>query len=137
MDASRLRSLPLFSSLSRREVRKIAQWADEVEVPAGEALTEEGEFAHEFFIIEEGTAQVSIDDQVVTEMGPGDFFGEIGLMESERRTASVVAITPMRLVVMFQKEFGTMASEEPEVADKLRAAVAERLAVNRGKHTAD
>ena len=137
MDAARLRSLPLFSSLSRREIRKVARWADELDVPAGTELAKQGEFAHEFFVIEEGTAQVSVDGEVIDELGPGDFFGEIGLMESERRTASVTAITPMRLVVMFQKEFATMASQEPEVADKLRTAITERLAGRDGKKTAD
>lgn len=109
----------------------MAQWADELEVDEGTHLARQGEFAHEFFVIEEGTAQVTIAGEVIAELGPGDFFGEIGLLESQRRTASVVAASPMRLVVMFQKEFSTMAMEEPKVTEKLRAVMTERLQVNR------
>ena len=63
----------------------------------------------------------------MAELGPGDFFGEIGLIETERRTATVVATQPMRLIVMFQREFKQMEQEMPVVADRIRAAIRARL----------
>ncbi|HZD22038.1 MAG TPA: cyclic nucleotide-binding domain-containing protein [Acidimicrobiia bacterium] len=129
MDAHRLKKLPPFDHLSRRERSQVARWADEVEIDAGTELVSEGAFAHEFFVIEEGNAEVTRDGQHVADLGPGDFFGEIALMESDHhRTATVTALSPMRLVVMFQQEFGTMASEIPEVAETLHRAIKDRLA---------
>ena len=78
-------------------------------------------------MIEEGSADVIQHGERVAELGPGDFFGEIGLIETERRTASVVATTPMKLIVMFQREFKAMEQEMPVVADRIRAAIRARL----------
>ncbi|HYH27300.1 MAG TPA: cyclic nucleotide-binding domain-containing protein [Actinomycetota bacterium] len=127
MDADRLRDIPLFSSLSRDERERVAQWADEVEVGAGKHLADEGDFAHEFFAIEEGTAEVTVRGERVAELGPGDFFGEIALVETERRTASVIATSPMRLIVMFGRDFREMESEIPEIAERITATVRERM----------
>ncbi|HZT91411.1 MAG TPA: cyclic nucleotide-binding domain-containing protein [Gaiellaceae bacterium] len=127
MDAKRLEGIPLFSTLSRREREQVAQWADEVTVDEGRELAREGSFAHEFFVIEDGAAEVRQDGSSIGELGPGDFFGEIGLLETERRTASVVATTPLTAIVMFQREFRQMERELPDVADKIRAAIRARL----------
>jgi CRP-like cAMP-binding protein len=127
MDAKDLEGVALFSSLSGKERAQIARHADEVSVPDGTALAREGEFAHEFFVVEEGTAEVRKGDEVINELGPNDFFGEIGLLESDRRTASVVATSPMKLIVMFQREFRQMEHDYPDVADRLRAAIRARL----------
>jgi CRP/FNR family transcriptional regulator, cyclic AMP receptor protein len=127
MDAKRLEGVGFFSSLSKKELGKLAQWTDEVSVPEGHVLVTEGQFAHEFFIIEDGSAEVTQNSERIAELGPGDFFGEIGLLESERRTASVVATTPMELIVMFQREFRQMEREMPAVADRIRSAIRARL----------
>jgi CRP/FNR family transcriptional regulator, cyclic AMP receptor protein len=127
MDASRLEGVGFFSSLSKKELGKLAQWTDEVSVDAGHELATEGQFAHEFFVIEEGSAEVTKNGERIAELGPGEFFGEIGLLETERRTASVVATTPMQLIVMFQREFKQMEREMPGVADRIRAAIRARL----------
>jgi len=127
MDEKRLTDVALFSSLSKAELRRLAQWTDEVAVPAGERLATEGSFAHEFFVIQSGTADVTQNGECIAELGPGDFFGEIGLLETARRTASVVATTPMELIVMFQREFRQMEQEMPAVADRVRAAIRARL----------
>jgi CRP/FNR family transcriptional regulator, cyclic AMP receptor protein len=128
MDAKELEHVALFSSLSKKEREQIAQHADVVEVPEGTELATEGTFAHEFFVIEQGSAEVRSGDTVINELGPGDFFGEIGLIETERRTATVVATTPMRLIVMFQREFRQLEHDQPSVADRIHAAIRARLA---------
>jgi CRP-like cAMP-binding protein len=127
MDSTRLEGVGIFSGLSKKELGQLAQWTDEVSVSAGQALAAEGTFAHEFFVIEEGSAEVTQDGERIAELGPGEFFGEIGLLETERRTASVVATTPMQLIVMFQREFKQMEKEMPAVADRIRTAIRARL----------
>jgi CRP-like cAMP-binding protein len=127
VDAKRLSGVAIFSSLSKKDLERLAQWTDEVEVPAGETLAEQGRFAHEFFVIEDGAAEVRQNGDRIAELGPGDFFGEIGLLETERRTASVVATTPMRVIVMFQREFKQMEQEMPSVATLVRSAIRARL----------
>jgi CRP-like cAMP-binding protein len=127
MDAKRLEGVGLFSTLSKDDLRRIAEWTDEVSVPAGRELAREGSLAHEFFVIEAGSAEVRKGDETVAELGPGDFFGEIGLLESEQRTATVVATTPLRVIVMFGREFRQMEQEMPAVADRVRSAIRARL----------
>ena len=127
MDARQLEGVSLFSGLSKQERGTLARWTDEVSVPAGYALATEGHFAHEFFVIEEGSAEVTRNGERIAELGPGEFFGEIGLLETERRTASVVATTPMKLIVMFQREFTQMERDLPAVADRIRSAIRARL----------
>ncbi|HEV7641205.1 MAG TPA: cyclic nucleotide-binding domain-containing protein [Gaiellaceae bacterium] len=127
MDATRLEGVGIFSGLSKKELGKLAQWTDEVSVSAGESLAREGQFAHEFFVIEEGSAEVTQNGERIAELGPGEFFGEIGLLETDRRTASVIATTPMELIVMFQREFKRMERDMPAVADRIRAAIRARL----------
>ena len=127
MDPGRLDGLPLFEALSKKDRAQVAMWADEVDVGSGIELASEGSYAHEFFVIEAGTAQVTRHGQPIAELGPGDFFGEIALLGSDHhRTATVTASTPMRLVVMFQTEFRTMAERMPHVADQLREAIRAR-----------
>jgi CRP-like cAMP-binding protein len=129
MDAARLKSIPLFASLDKSELEQVARWTDEIDVPGGTKLTKQDGFAHEFAVIEEGTAEVLKDGEKITELGPGDFFGEIGLIdESARRTATVIATTPMRLVVMFGRDFRQMEREMPSLADRIRSVMEERLA---------
>jgi CRP/FNR family transcriptional regulator, cyclic AMP receptor protein len=127
VDANRLKSIPLFADLSDREREDVARFADEVEVQAGKTLAEEGQFAYEFFVIEQGTANVTKDGRVIATLGPDDFFGEIGLVESERRTATVVSTTPMELIVIFGPNFRRLERELPEVATQIRTAIQERL----------
>jgi CRP-like cAMP-binding protein len=129
MDASRLKSIPLFASLGKQDLEKVARQADEIDVREGARLTKQDGFAHEFAIIEDGTADVLKGDEKIAEMGPGDFFGEIGLHEeSHRRTATVVATSPMTLIVMFERDFRQMERDLPAVADQIRKVMEERLA---------
>ena len=127
MNANRVRDVPVFSHLSRSELERVAGWLQSFSVPEGDVLVREGASAHEFFLIEDGEAAVLEDGEHVAMLGPGDFFGEIGLIETGRRTASVVATTPMDVIVMYRDAFEQMKKELPTVADQVQAAIRSRL----------
>ena len=126
MDQDRLKCIPLFAGLKRGERKALAPRTDEVVLEQGRAIVREGEWAYEFFAIEEGTVEVRRGEQLLAELGPGDFFGEMGLMADTRRNATVTATTPVKVVVMTAQAFRQTAREMPEVADKIRAAIEER-----------
>ena len=126
MEEARLAKLPLFERLSKKELRAVARFADEVDLGEGKRLVDEGDFSQEFFVIEDGSAEVLIGGERVAELGPGDFFGEMGLLEHQQRNASVVATSPLTVVVMTGGAFRQMAREMPEVGERIRAAVKER-----------
>jgi CRP-like cAMP-binding protein len=126
MDESRLRSIPLFDSLSPDAQRSIAQHADELDIPEGTQLARQGEFAYEFFVIEEGTADVLRDDERIAELAPGDFLGEMGIVGRVVRNATVVTTSPARVVVMSEQDFRSMARTNPAVAGRITAAVEQR-----------
>jgi CRP-like cAMP-binding protein len=126
MDEARIESIPLFSGLSRKERRALAPRADEIDLAEGRSLVREGEWSYEFFAIMDGTVEVRRGEQLLAELGPGDFVGEMGLMEDTRRNATVTATSPVRVVVMTAQAFRQTAREVPEVAEKIRAAIEER-----------
>jgi CRP/FNR family transcriptional regulator, cyclic AMP receptor protein len=126
VDESRLASIDLFSSLSKRERREISQYADEIDVPEATQLVREGEFAYEFFVIEEGSAEVVRDGDHVADLGPGDFLGEMGIVGKTQRNASVVARSPMRVIVLSEQDFRGISRAFPDVGDRIRQAVEER-----------
>jgi CRP/FNR family transcriptional regulator, cyclic AMP receptor protein len=129
VDPKDLKSVPLFASLTDAELRLVAQQADEVDVREGKQLITEGRFAYEFFAIQEGTVEVARDGVAIRTLGPGDFFGELGLTVSDRRTATVVATSPMRLIVLTAAQFHAIEGQMPSIADKIRAAIRERQPV--------
>jgi CRP-like cAMP-binding protein len=131
MDPREVQSIPLFAGLSKDDQKVVAQYADEVDVPAGKVLAEEGRLAYEFFAIRDGTADVTLGGQHAATLGPGDFFGEIGLLGGERRVASVVAASPMSLVVLTGSQLRAIDSRMPGVAERIRSAMAQRIAANR------
>jgi CRP/FNR family cyclic AMP-dependent transcriptional regulator len=126
VDERRLTAIPLFASLSRRDARQVALVADEVEVDEGSFLVREGEFAYEFFALESGHVAVRHGDEHVADLGPGDFFGEMGLMGDLRRNASVVATERVRAAVITGSNFRFLARVLPGVCDQIRDAIAER-----------
>ncbi len=127
MREEELKAVPLFASLSKKELQELAKHTDEVQVLAGKRLANQGELAYEFFVITEGSAEVTQADRKIREMGPGDFFGEIGLLESERRTATVTATSPMSLIVMTGRDLRDADRTLPELAEKIRQTLKERL----------
>lgn len=128
MDVKALQAIDVFAGLSKAELEKLSRWTFELEVPAGEELTQEGRLAHEFFVIEDGAAEVRQNGERIAELGAGDFFGEIGLLETQRRTATVTATTDLRVIVMSAHEFRRLDQELPAVADRVRSAIRARLA---------
>ena len=127
MDEAHLKSVPLFQGLSKRDRRRMCQLADVVDVPQGTDLVREDEFAYEFFVIEEGEVEVSRHEGGhVANLGPGDFFGEMGVLDDVRRNASVVSRTALTAIVMTTQDFRAMSREMPAVAERIRATVAER-----------
>jgi CRP/FNR family cyclic AMP-dependent transcriptional regulator len=129
VDALRLRSVPLFADLSDDECGQIAAKGELLEVPAGAELASQGEFGYSFFIVEEGTADVWIDGERCGRLGPGDVFGEIGLLVTGRRTASVTSSTPMRLLALFDHDFRRLTAEIPAFERCLRHLMASRFGV--------
>ena len=111
-----------------KEREKIARWADAVDLPAGKHLLDEGRLPHEFFVIVDGEVEVLHDGKRLATLGPGEFFGEIALIEHGRRTASVVTTTPTTLAVMSPASFAAMRREMAEVALRIDDAIRERLA---------
>lgn len=128
MDAKSLEAVPLFAGLSQKDREKVARWADTVDLPAGKHLLEEGRLPHEFFVILEGQVEVSHGDEHLATLGPGDFFGEIALIEHGRRTATVAAASPTTLAVMSPTSFDAMRREMPRVAERVEAVIRERIA---------
>jgi CRP-like cAMP-binding protein len=128
VDPKRLRDVPFFADLGKHDLERVGRWTDEVEVQEGTVLGRQGSVAYEFFVIEDGAADVTVDGERVATLGPGDFFGEIGLLERERRTATVTAATPMRVIVIFGREFRELERELPQLAARVRLAIGDRLA---------
>ena len=131
MDPARLREIPLFSGLSERQPKRLAEHVREVEVPRGEHLVDEGQFAYEFFVIEDGRAAVVSGSMHLADLGPHDFLGEIGLVRRGQRTASVIATSPIKALVMSRQDFRRMTRALPSVARQIDAAIEERLERNR------
>ena len=127
MNPNRLRDIEMFNHLSKSELERLAGWFEAYSIPEGDLLVREGASAQEFFLIEEGEAAVLEDGERIAMLGTGDFFGEIGLVETGRRTASVVATTPMDVIVMYRDEFEQMKKELPTVADRIHDAIRARL----------
>jgi CRP/FNR family transcriptional regulator, cyclic AMP receptor protein len=126
LDTARLKSLPLFEEVSDEDLERIAPFVSEVSVSAGKTLVEEGDYAYEFMAIEEGEAEVRRGEEVVATLGAGDFFGEVGLLEADRRTATVVATAPMRLVTLDQWDMRRLQKAVPSAADTIRRAAEKR-----------
>jgi CRP-like cAMP-binding protein len=133
MKPERLKEIPLFSDLSGDDLERLGGWTDEVDLPAGKPLIHQGNFPHEFMVLESGTAEVTHDGEHLADLGPGDFFGEIALLEEQRRMASVVTTSDATVIVMHSRNFRAMEEEMPEVAARIKAVMQERQASDREK----
>ena len=126
MDSSRLKSIPLFEDVPDDELAQIAGFAQEVNVEAGRELVREGDFSYEFMLIEEGEAEVTRHGEHVNDLGPGDFFGEMGLLEKTLRNATVTAKTQMRLVTLTGWDLKRMERHIPDAIERVRETLEAR-----------
>jgi len=122
-----LAQVRLFSALSKKELTQIGRASDEVTVPAGKVIVEEGATGHEFFLILEGKATVKRNGRKINSLGPSQYFGELSLLVRRPRNATIVADTDMRLLVLGQREFSGLLDEVRGLAHKLLSTMAERL----------
>jgi CRP/FNR family cyclic AMP-dependent transcriptional regulator len=123
MDPNRLTAIPLFSNLSPEEARRLAAFATETSAAEGQILMKQGDYSTELIAVEEGTADVVKDGEVVASVGPGDLIGEMGLLRREPRNADVIATSPMRLMKLTHWEIRRMSNE---TLDKIKHVVEER-----------
>jgi len=126
VDESKLKTMGLFAGLSRGELQRLSSVTDEIVVPAGARLIHEGTFAHEFLLIEAGSAEVRRGGEPLAKLGAGDFAGEIGAMQDARRNATVVATTELTAIVMTARDLRQIAGELPSVGAQIDAAIAAR-----------
>jgi CRP-like cAMP-binding protein len=124
--ADALRHCPLFRGLSRGDLVQLAKVTEDLEVEAGKVLAREGEIGQEFFVIVDGEVSVTKDGEEIRTLGPGDFFGEIALLQDVRRTATVMAKTPLRFFVLTRQGFRSLVSHQPQIEEQVRQAAEER-----------
>jgi hypothetical protein len=122
-----LRKVPLFSGLQRPEIERLLERADEIDVPDGQILTTQGESGQEFFVVLAGNVIVARDDQQMARLGPGDFLGEIALLDGRPRTASATADGPTRLLVLEHRQFDELLDEFPSITRQVVHALVERI----------
>jgi CRP/FNR family transcriptional regulator, cyclic AMP receptor protein len=122
-----LRRVPLFSALEQRELEKVADSFKQRDYAAGDTIASEGAGGAGFFVIGEGTAKVTVHGQERTTLGPGDYFGEIALIDEGARTATVTAETDMTTYAMTFWEFRPIVETDSRIAWKLVQALAHRL----------
>src|SRR5436190_8416452 len=118
---------PLFEGLTRRELTSLARVTEDLELPAGKVLCREGRWGQEFFVLVDGEVEVSRDGQTVRTLGPGDYIGEIALVEKVRRTATVTARTPVRVFVLTSQAFFGLLDANPVVERKVLRTLARRV----------
>lgn len=122
-----LSTIWLFSTCSAKELRTVRRALDEVTAPAGTVLCQEGAVGREFFFIVDGQASVRRGGRKIATLGPGDYFGELALLDRKPRSATVTADSDMVLLTMSQREFTGLLEEVPPLGRKLLAAMSERL----------
>ena len=128
MEVWRIAAVPLFADLEQPQLEAIAAAATPVDAEEGQAIATEGDFGHALYVIESGTAAVSVGDEQRRELGPGDVFGEIAVVASGRRTASIVATSPLRLIALFKRDVWALDRGAPTAAARLRGLIASRNA---------
>ena len=122
-----LKQVPLFARCSGSELEAIGKIADELDFKEGKELAKEGSPGREFFVIVDGTAEVTRGRQKLRTLSDGDFFGEISLITKLPRTATVTTISPMRALVITDRSFRRMLDQSPGIQRKVLEALGQRL----------
>jgi CRP-like cAMP-binding protein len=128
VDRSRLAPLSVLAGCPDEDLDAVARVATEREFAAGETLMAEGDFGHSLFLIESGTAEALHKDTKIGDLGPGDVVGEVAVLASGRRIASVVATSPVQAIAFFKPDVWGLEKEAPEAARRFRAAMEEHVA---------
>jgi CRP-like cAMP-binding protein len=122
-----LKSVPLFAGCSKKELERIAKIADEIDFKSGKTLIKEGALGREFFVLAEGTAEISRRGKKIDEAGAGDFFGEMALLANRPRNATVTTTSDVDALVVSSSSFRDLIEVNPLIALKVMRAVADRL----------
>jgi CRP-like cAMP-binding protein len=122
-----LHSIPLFDRFDRKHLERLGMLTEEVDVPAGKVLIRQGELGDDLMIIVSGAVSVERDGVNVNRLGPGEFFGEIAVIDRGPRTATVTSEMPCRLLVVNHRDFHALMDEFPEVAVQVLLTLAHRL----------
>ena len=125
--AVELERIPLFASLSESELEELTEWFEVKSTAAETQLIGEGTGGYSFFALADGQVRITADDNEIATLNPGDCFGEMALLGSGRRTASVTTTTPATVYVMFGTEFDRLEHSHPEVVAQIKALMRERL----------
>ena len=114
-----LKAIPIFSELSKKELRSVARLMTRVEVSEGRELTKEGEIGREFMIIVSGSADVKKGKKKVASLGAGDFLGELAVLSNEPRNATVTTTSDVTIETLNRREFMSLLDESPKIAKKI------------------
>jgi CRP-like cAMP-binding protein len=124
----RLARIPLFEGLSKKQLSQVSSLMTPLDLKAGKVLARQGEIGREFLILLEGEVDVARDGKIIAVRGPGDFIGEIALLDNRPRTATVTARTDVVVEVLNRGEFASLLAEAPELSSQVMATMARRLA---------
>ena len=127
MDTGTLQAIPLFSGLSEDQLRAVGTWIQEKSVGDGEELVREGDFSYDLFVIEDGTAEVTRGGEHIADLGPGDVFGEIGVLTDALRNATVTARSSMRLLTLSHWDLDRLRKQVPQIDERAREAMRQHL----------
>jgi CRP-like cAMP-binding protein len=122
-----LKRVPLFSGCSKKELERISMIADEIDFRSGKTLITEGAPGREFFVLADGSAEISRKGKRIDTAGPGDFFGEMALLSDQPRNATVTTTSEANALVVTASSFRNLVESNPLIALKVMRAVAERL----------
>ena len=126
MDATQLKRIPLFADASDEELRRVVLFAESKEVPEGEVVIKEGGYSNELLAIEDGTAEVTRNGEHIADLGPGDIFGEAGMLDDEMRSATVTAKTRLKLISLRHFEVKRLQKDAPDVYSRIENLIEER-----------
>ena len=122
-----IRKVPLFATCDGRDIKQIGALAELVDLPAGQVIVRQGATGHEFFIVADGALRVERDGQVINHLGPGEFAGEIALIDGGPRTASVVVDVPSTVLLLGHREFHSLLEQYPSIQLKILQTLARRV----------